>query len=79
MNHINNLFGSRTEARVRYADADFQILSPGDFVRCAVTGKPIALADLRYWSVARQEAYIDAAASLSRHLKCLAEAEAAKK
>ena len=76
MDHINNLFGPKTEARIRYADADYHIMSPGEFVRCAVTGKPIAIADLRYWSVARQEAYIDAEASLTRHLECLAEAEA---
>jgi hypothetical protein len=31
---------------------------------CAVTGARIALSDLRYWSVERQEAYVDAAASL---------------
>lgn len=76
MDQINPLFGPKTEARIRYADADFQVISPGDFVRCAVTGKPIALAELRYWSVARQEAYTDARASLTRHLECLAEAEA---
>jgi hypothetical protein len=39
-------------------------LSEGDHVLCAITGKRIALDDLRYWSVARQEAYADAAASL---------------
>jgi hypothetical protein len=32
-----------------------------------VTGAQIRLEDLRYWSVERQEAYVDAAASLSRH------------
>jgi hypothetical protein len=57
------------EARVRYLDADFQILSPGSFVRCAVTGKPIPLDELRYWSVARQEAYADAAISLAREMQ----------
>jgi hypothetical protein len=57
------------EARVRYLDADFQILSPGNFVRCAVTGKAIALDELKYWSVRRQEAYVDAAASLARELE----------
>ena len=31
---------------------------------CAVTGKPIPLHELKYWSVERQEAYADAAASL---------------
>jgi hypothetical protein len=57
------------EARVRYLDADFQILSPGSFVRCAVTGKAIPLDELRYWSVARQEAYADAAISLAREMQ----------
>lgn len=75
MDHINKLFGPKTEARVRYADADFHIMSPGEIVRCAVTGKPIAIDDLRYWSVDRQEAYIDAQASLTSHLQNLAEAE----
>ena len=57
------------EARIRYLDADFQILSPGTFVRCAVTGKAIPLDELKYWSVERQEAYADVAASLKRELE----------
>ena len=32
-------------------------------MRCAVTGMPIPLDDLKYWSVDRQEAYIDCEAS----------------
>jgi hypothetical protein len=75
MDHINSLFGAKTEAKLRYSDADFHIMSPGDFVRCAVTGRPIPIGELRYWSVARQEAYIDARASLARHLECLKEDE----
>ena len=51
------------------AGIDFQVLSPGNFVRCAVTGTPIPIDELKYWSVARQEAYIDAAASLKRELE----------
>ncbi|WP_108660497.1 DUF2093 domain-containing protein [Acuticoccus kandeliae] len=51
------------EARLRYLDADFQVMSPGTFVRCAITGKPIPLAELRYWNVDTQEAYLDAAAA----------------
>ncbi|MCF3933512.1 DUF2093 domain-containing protein [Acuticoccus sp. M5D2P5] len=51
------------EAKVRFLDADFQVTSPGTFVRCAVTGKPIPLAELRYWDVDTQEAYIDANAA----------------
>lgn len=54
-------------ARLRYLDGDFQVLTPGSFVRCAVTGTDIPLDELRYWSVERQEPYVDAAASLGRH------------
>ncbi len=42
-------------------------MTPGDFVRCAVTGQPIPLDSLRYWSVELQEPYVDAAASLQRY------------
>ncbi len=52
------------EAVLQYYDGSFQIIRPGRFVRCAVTGRPITLEDLRYWSVARQEAYADGAAAL---------------
>lgn len=55
------------EARIRYLDADFQILAPGTFVRCAVTGEAIPLDELKYWSVSRQEAYVDADASMKRY------------
>lgn len=51
------------EARLRYLDGDFQVLSPGSFVRCAVTGQAIPLTELRYWSVDDQEAYVDAVAA----------------
>ena len=56
------------EARIRYLDGDFQVASPGSFVRCAVTSESIPLDELRYWSVARQEAYISAAVSLKREI-----------
>lgn len=50
-------------ARLHYLDGTFRVLTPGDHVVCAVTGKTIPLDQLRYWSVARQEAYADAHAS----------------
>ena len=50
-------------ARIRYLDANFEVVTPGSYVVCAVTGKHIPLEELRYWSVARQEAYVDAEAS----------------
>jgi hypothetical protein len=55
--------GSR-EAKIRYLDGDFQILLPGGYVVCAVTGRQIPLDELKYWSVDRQEAYVNAEASL---------------
>lgn len=48
------------EARLRYLDADIEMLSPGDFVVCAVTQRKIPIGALCYWSVERQEAYYDA-------------------
>ena len=56
--------GGGTAARVRYLAGTFRVLSNGDHVVCAVTGARIPLHELRYWSVARQEAYVDADASL---------------
>jgi hypothetical protein len=60
--------GSR-EARIRYLDGDFQVTSPGAFVRCAVTGENIPLDELKYWSVARQEPYVSAIISFNRELE----------
>ncbi|WP_309083875.1 DUF2093 domain-containing protein [Chelativorans sp.] len=57
------------EARIRYLDGDFQVLTPGAFVRCAVTGETIPLEELKYWSVARQEPYLNAEISLQRELE----------
>ena len=67
MNRFERLFGLRGEAKLRYFDGEFQVLIPGDFVRCAVTGEPIAIADLRYWSVELQEAYANAEIAFTRH------------
>lgn len=59
------LMGSgNREAKIHYLDSTFRMLSPGDHVRCAITGAIIPLDELRYWSVERQQAYVDAAASL---------------
>lgn len=55
---------SPTEAQLRYLDADYVVLKPGSFVRCAITGKSIPIDELNYWNVDRQEAYADAAAAL---------------
>lgn len=56
--------GAGRVARLHYLPGTFRVLSNGDHVICAVTRQPIPLHDLRYWSVERQEPYVDAAASL---------------
>ena len=50
-------------ARLHYMANGFRVLTPGDHVACAGSGHRIALEDLRYWSVERQEAYATAAAA----------------
>ena len=35
MNRFEKLLGLKGEAKLRYLDGEFQVLSPGDFVRCA--------------------------------------------
>lgn len=61
--------GSGRAARLHYLAGTFRVLSNGDHVICAVTGTRIPLHELRYWSVDRQEAYIDADASLQAEKK----------
>lgn len=51
------------EAVVEYFDAEFVVIRPGAYVRCAATGARIALAALKYWNVDKQEAYADAQAA----------------
>jgi len=58
------MHGSGKAAHVRYLPGAFRLLSDGDHVVCAVTGAQIRLHELKYWSVERQEPYVDAEASL---------------
>ena len=67
MNKIDKLFGLKGEARIRYGDGDYEVLSPGDFVRCAVTGQTIMLPDIRYWNVELQECYASSSISFNRY------------
>ena len=54
------------EARIEFVDGEYRVIRPGAFVLCAVTGEPIPVEELRYWSVDRQEAYSSPAASMKR-------------
>ena len=44
-------------AILRYDTPELHVIRRGSYVLCAVSGARIALKDLRYWSVAYQEAY----------------------
>lgn len=44
-------------AVVRYETPEIEVIQPGRYVVCAVTGEPIPLRELKYWSVEHQEAY----------------------
>ena len=44
-------------AKLKYFPNNFQVLSTGDHVICAVSGKKIKLENLNYWNVELQEAY----------------------
>jgi hypothetical protein len=55
------------EAKVQYLDGDFRVITPGAYVRCAVTGAKIPLEELKYWNVDRQEAYATPEAVIERN------------
>ena len=66
---VLNKFGpsGHGEAQVQYLDGDFRVISPGTYVRCAITDARIPLDELKYWSVDLQEAYAVPTAVLQRH------------
>ena len=66
MNRFERLPNAAAEAQVDYLDGEYRVRRPGAYVRCAVTGQPIPLEDLRYWNVDRQEAYANPQAKLKR-------------
>ncbi len=64
MNFLDPILSPQREAKLRYLDGEYQVLREGEFVRCAVSGDPIHLDDLRYWNVDHQHAYKSAAEAL---------------
>ena len=66
MNRFERQPQAAVEAEVEYRDGDYRVRRPGAFVRCAVTGEPIPLEELRYWNVDLQEAYSGPLAKLAR-------------
>ncbi len=66
MNRYDRTPAGTAEAVLDYLDGDFKVLQPGAFVRCAVTGQPIPIEELRYWNVDLQEPYAGPQAKLMR-------------
>jgi len=69
MNRFERNFSGRGEARLRYHQNDYDVLVPGGYVTCAVTGAQIAIEDLRYWNAEKQEAYASPEIALGRYLE----------
>ena len=44
-------------AKIKYLPNNFKIIEPGDYVKCAVSGKEINIENLSYWNVELQEPY----------------------
>ena len=61
--------GAHGLAVLRYLDGEYQVVTAGAYVVCAVTGKRIPLDELRYWNVDQQEAYFDAATAHQRFVE----------
>ena len=68
MNYLDPNLPKPREAKLKYLNADFQVLREGDYVRCSVSGNPIKLENLRYWDVERQMAVGSAEISFSEFL-----------
>ncbi|ATQ69494.1 MULTISPECIES: DUF2093 domain-containing protein [Methylosinus] len=66
MNRFERQPQAAGEAEVEYGDGEFRVRRAGAFVRCAVTGEPIPLEELRYWNVDLQEPYSSPQAKLTR-------------
>ncbi|MCB2089381.1 MAG: DUF2093 domain-containing protein [Sphingomonadaceae bacterium] len=61
------LMSSRNDAaQLVYGPNGFRVMRPGQHVICAVSGVPVPLEELRYWSVTKQEAYASAELATQR-------------
>lgn len=63
---MNVMDREKGEARLHYLDGEYEVVVPGGYVVCAVTGTQIPLDALRYWSVDLQEAYANPAVATAR-------------
>ena len=71
MNRIDPLIPPQREAKLRYLDHEFEVVREGEFVRCAKTGDPIRLDNLRYWSIEKQVPFKSAREAFADYLERL--------
>ena len=57
------------EATLHYNLASYDVISPGSYVICAVSGLRISLQDLKYWNAERQEPYANPKLMLQRYME----------
>lgn len=69
MNFIDHALKPQREAKLSYLDHEFEVLKEGEFVRCGVTGDPIRLDNLRYWSIEKQMPFKSANEAFADYLK----------
>jgi hypothetical protein len=68
MNAHDKDFARQNEppAVVSYGDGEFTVVKHGRYVVCAVSGRRIALENLRYWNPVTQEAFAGPAEAFAR-------------
>jgi hypothetical protein len=67
MNAFDPTLGNQKDlAQLRYGDGEYQVVRPGRYVVCAVSGVKIPLEALRYWNPDLQEAYAGPKEALAR-------------
>ena len=57
-------------AKLKYLANNFQIIEPGDYVECAISGKKIYLDNLNYWNVELQEPYFSFEVAFEKYGSC---------
>ena len=63
---MNIMERDQGEAELHYLDGEYEVIQPGGYVICAVSGMHIPLEALRYWSVDLQEAYASPDIAIAR-------------
>lgn len=59
----------KKKAKVLFKHNSFDVVEPGDYVLCAISGKKIFLKNLNYWNVDLQEAYYSAVEADEKYKK----------